>query len=359
MCGKGIDAHLCQFQIQGIVDVSYLPSNIPTVTDTPFALGPAVQHRFDFGNANQVCLFLQGGECLTYNTTDFSSCALRCWAKTYDPPTPFALGWTYPKEQGLPQGRTFTLAGTGAYGFADGPGATAKFARPEAVAVDMSRNVYVADTGNHCIRMVAPGGSVTTFAGLCTVAGYRDGPPVDARFSSPSGITLYHNASDNNRLTIYVSDTGNHRIRRLRREPTWSGDWEVITWAGGRTVQVGIDIPPAGLVDGWRTQAAFNYPRGLAVDDNNDLYVADTYNHVIRHIDSIGNVTVFAGTVTSMWNGSTGEEGADPGCLYPCLKGVPGFADGGRLQSSQFNFPQDISIGQNGTVRSRVRPCNL
>ncbi len=79
---------------------------------------------------------------------------------------------------------------------------------------------YVCDTGNHCIRRIFPNGTVTTFAGTCGVAGLRDGPLTVALFSAPSGITLYHNVSDGNRLTLFVADTGNHRIRRIRPEPT-------------------------------------------------------------------------------------------------------------------------------------------
>jgi DNA-binding beta-propeller fold protein YncE len=352
ICGTGIDARPCNMQLQGIL-WAQLPSNIPTVTDTPFALGPNITHRNDFGNADKVCLFVQGGACLQHNTTDFSSCAVRCWGKTYDPPEPYEFGWTYPKDEGLPQGKVFTLAGSGGQGFADGVGVAAKFDRPEAVAVDMARNVYVADTGNHCIRRIAPDGTVTTFAGLCTVPGFRDGPPDAARFRSPSGITLYHNASDHNRLTIYVSDTGNHRIRRIRREPGWDGNWEVVTWAGGRSVQIDSKISPAGLQNGMRTEAAFNYPRGLAVDDTNALYVADTFNHLIRYIDPVGNVSILAGVYVSMWNASRGREGADPGCIFPCWEGVPGFDDGPR-QFARFNFPQDVSIGENHTVRAVV-----
>ena len=106
-------------QLQG-VQWSRLPPNIPTVNDVPFALGPDVLHRYDFGNADQVCLHVMGDYCIRHDTTNFDGCALRCWGKTYDPPTPFEHGWTYPKQQGLPQGRVFTFAGDGTAGYQDG-----------------------------------------------------------------------------------------------------------------------------------------------------------------------------------------------------------------------------------------------
>ena len=121
--------------------------------------------RYDYGNASQICLWLQGGECINYRTNDFSNCALRCWGASYAPPTRFPKGWTYPKSQGLPQGKVFTFAGAlGEPGFRDGPAGTALFHSPQGVAVDYYRNVYVADTGNHVIRMVS-----------CAWAGCRGG----------------------------------------------------------------------------------------------------------------------------------------------------------------------------------------
>lgn len=349
VCGSGIDSRVCNYQLQGIL-WEQLPSNIPTVTDTPFAVGANVTHRNDFGNAENVCLFTQGADCIRHNTTDFSSCALRCWGKTYSPPQPFSLGWTYPKDQGLPQGRVFTLAGAGPAGYADGPGSTALFNNPQALAVDINRNVYVADTNNHCIRKVTPLGVVSTFAGVCTVAGLQDGPLNVALFSSPSGITLFHNSSDQERMTIYVSDTGNHRIRRIRQEPDRNGSWEVVTWAGGRSTQLVTPLSPAGLQHGMRTEAAFNSPRGLVVDESNNIYVADTLNHLIRFIDPFGNVSVLAGTVVNKSVATPGQPPADAGCVFPCLEGVPGFEDGPRL-SAKFSFPQAVALGENRTVR--------
>jgi hypothetical protein len=264
---------------------------------------------------------------------------------------PFARGWTYPKDVGQPQGRVQTLAGDGVRGFRDGDGPVARFNDPQGLAVDIDRNVYVADAGNHCIRRILRNGTATTFAGLCTVEGYRDGGVGDARFATPTGIALYHNASDFNRLTVYVSDTGNQRIRRIRRFPTNTSDWVVDTWAGGRTTQADPSVGPRGLQDGFRTEAGFNQPRGITVDDANNIFVADSWNHVIRWVDPIGNVRVIAGSVR-LKNASTavGREPPDPGCPYPCLEGVQGYNDGPRNES-QFSFPQDVSISLNGTVR--------
>src|SRR3954467_3060832 len=65
-----------------------------------------------------------------------------------------------------PAGVVSTLAGSGAFGAADGAGGTASFRSPRGVAVDAAGNVFVADTQNHTIRQVTPGGVVSTVAGL-------------------------------------------------------------------------------------------------------------------------------------------------------------------------------------------------
>jgi hypothetical protein len=121
-----------------------------------------------------------------------------------------------------PQGFVYTLAGGGTYGYQDGNQENAKFRGPQDLAVSASRDVYVADTGNHCIRKVSPTGTVTTIAGSCGNDGYHDGIGTSALFSSPSGITAYYDwhsvsssAATYGQLVLFVADTNNHRIRRV------------------------------------------------------------------------------------------------------------------------------------------------
>src|SRR3989338_4264457 len=99
-----------------------------------------------------------------------------------------------------------TIAGDGLPGRVDAVGRAARFHWHWGVAVDGAGHVYVADSGNSCVRKIAPDGAVTTIAGDGT-AGPRDGAGRLARFGSPRGIAT--DAAGN----LYVADTDNDRIR--------------------------------------------------------------------------------------------------------------------------------------------------
>jgi len=202
-----------------------------------------------------------------------------------------------------PAGVVTTLAGSGVRGFADGTGDTAKFNSPYGIEVNSEGTIYVSDTGNNRIRKITPAGVVTTLAGS-GVSGFADGPGTDARFDLPRGITV------DSMGTIYVSDEGNNRIRK-------------ITPAGVVTTLAGSGV--AGFADGTGDTAKFDNARGIAVNSEGSIYVSDTGNNRIREITPTGVVTTFAGS------------------------GVAGFADGTGTDA-QFNYPAGIAINSEGTI---------
>jgi sugar lactone lactonase YvrE len=105
-----------------------------------------------------------------------------------------------------------TIAGTGQMGYTgDGGLATeARLDSPEHVAVDAEGNIYIEDTGNHCVRKVGADGIITTIVGVCeTGFGGDGGPATEARLSEPSGMLL---APDR---VLYIADSANHRVRRV------------------------------------------------------------------------------------------------------------------------------------------------
>ena len=191
---------------------------------------------------------------------------------------------------------------------------------------------------------------MSTFAGIPGVAGAANGPKATATFSAPTGITLYYDELDSRALVIFVADTGNHVIRVIRQTYGNSSVWMVDTWAGGGPApQDGIG--PSGLRDGFRNQSLFTSPHGIDVDDNGYVFVADSGNNVIRMIDPNGNVTTLAGTVVPMKaSTATNRLPENGGCPDPCVAGVAGYEDGPR-DVAKFNYPYDVSLGPNQTVR--------
>jgi hypothetical protein len=108
-----------------------------------------------------------------------------------------------------PAGVVSTLAGVaGSAGSADGTGSAARFHTPQGLAADTSGYIYVADSDNNTIRKITPTGVVTTLAGLAGYGGSADGTGNAALFNSPYGVAV-NSAGD-----LYVSDQGNHTIRR-------------------------------------------------------------------------------------------------------------------------------------------------
>jgi ABC-type branched-subunit amino acid transport system substrate-binding protein len=208
-----------------------------------------------------------------------------------------------------PDGFVSTLAGTGNPGYADGPIATAQFSGPTGLAVDAARNVYVADLGNHCVRLIRHDGTVTTLAGTGE-PGYRDGPTGEAQFDGPTDVAV------NSMGVLYVADSGNDRIRAI------SPDGMVTTLAGsGRR----------GFKDGPPEQAEFNAPWKLALAADGTLYVVDGVavfargNHAVRCVAPDGTVSTLAGT------------------------GLPGLADGPAMEAG-FYWPEDLDVDTSGNV---------
>jgi len=194
-----------------------------------------------------------------------------------------------------PAGVVTILAGaypTATMGFVDGTGTAARFKGLTSIAIGPDGNLYVTDQMNHAIRKVTPAGVVTTLAGNGT-AGYADGTGTAARFWNPSGIAV--DAAG----TVYVSDSGNHAIRKVTPEG-------VVTTLAGASPTV-----TAGFADGTGTAARFNTPWGIAVNAAGNLYVADSSNHAIRKITPQGVVTTVAGSYPTKASGFVDGTGTD------------------------------------------------
>ena len=188
-------------------------------------------------------------------------------------------------------------------GSADGASSVAQFNIPQGIAFDAAGNLYVADSANHRIRVVSPSGIVSTLAG--STPGNVDGTTANAKFNYPGGVAV--DSSGN----VFVADSDNHSIRK-------------ITPGGAVSTFAGSTSGVAGATNGTGTAARFNYPEDIAIDSVGNIYVADTYNHTIRKINSAGVVTSLAGQYS-------------------------GFNDGTGTAAS-FSYPQQLSVDLAGNV---------
>jgi len=189
-----------------------------------------------------------------------------------------------------PAGAVSTLAGSaGLPGSGDGTGAAARFSNVNGMAFDASNNLYVADWGNQTIRRITPAGVVTTLAGRPGSAGSADGAGAAARFNLPTGVAV--DAAGN----VFVSDQGNHTIRR-------------ITPAGVVTTVAGQAGSP-GSADGPAATARLTSPAWLTISPGGDLFVTSGTGETIRKLTPAGEVSTAVGVAGQS---SAVVLGADP-----------------------------------------------
>ena len=220
-----------------------------------------------------------------------------------------ATGWTIE-----------TVAGGANFGGDGGAATAAQLYLPSDVALDGSGNLYIADRVNNRIRKVDSTGNISTVAGTGTVGFSGDGGAATAaRLDWPSGVAL--DGSGN----LYIADGGNSRIRKV------DSTGNITTVAGTGTVGFSGD-------GGAATSAQLRNPYDVALDGSGNLYIADTWNHRIRKVDSSGNISTVAGTGTDGFSG-----------------------DGAAATAAQLNQPTGVAVDGSGnlyiadTVNHRIR----
>ncbi len=194
-------------------------------------------------------------------------------------------------------GMITTVAGGGTGGLGDGGAATnAELNGPYGVAVDATGNLFIADTGNNVIREVGSDGMITTVAGNGYVnpitgwGGYSGdgGPATNAELNEPTGVAVDGTGN------LFIVDSENNVIREVGTDgiiSTVGGNgWKGYSGDGGAA-----------------TNAELAYPYGVAVDATDNFFIADTYNNVIREVGTNGIITTVAGSWT---NGYAGDGGA-------------------------------------------------
>jgi sugar lactone lactonase YvrE len=237
---------------------------------------------------------------------------------------------------------TTTLAGNhSAVGLKDGTNAGATFFWPQGVAVDSGGTIYVTDTGNNAIRKVTPIGTnwvVTTIAGTGGGVG-RDGTNARSSFNQPNAIAI--DASTN----LYIADSGNSTIRKITPVGT---NWVTTTVAGlaGNT----------GFADGTNSSARFNYPNGIAVDSQGNLFVAEFWNHTFRQISPVGTNWVVS-TIAGLPGVNGARDGTNGDARFSSPMGVT--VDGaGNLYVSDYSSIRRITHEGTNWIVTSLRSTN-
>ena len=219
-------------------------------------------------------------------------------------------------------GNITRIAGNGQSGYAgDGGAATAaQLEYPDGIAIDAAGNIYVADMTAQAVRIIAPNGSISTYAGQGT-AGYTGdgGSAILAQINAPMGLAL-DAAGD-----LYIADSGNHAVRKVSKN-------------GSISTAAGIGSPGYSGDGGAATAAALDQPEGVAVEPSGVFYIADTFNNRVRVVASGGIIQTVAGTGISSYSG-----------------------DGGAATSAALFLPTDVASASGGNLyiadygNSRIR----
>jgi sugar lactone lactonase YvrE len=279
------------------------------------------------------------------------------------------LSWTRANISGQGAGQ----AQDGKAGFVDsgdgGSTLAAQLDYPSSVALDASRNLYIADYSNNVVRRVnAQTGVIATVTGNGrTGYGGDGGSATSAELNSPAGVLL--DPAGN----LFIADTWNNCVRRVDAQTTVittvaGNGFAGLTGDGALAASAGLSVPSSVVVDasddliiadfadncvrevnaqsgiitliagngvaGYSgdgasaTSAQLNTPSGVFLDQRGNLYIADSSNNVIRRMDAQTNfITTFAGTGTAGYAG-----------------------DGGPATRAQLNFPSDVAVDTAGDI---------
>ncbi len=205
-----------------------------------------------------------------------------------------------------------TIAGNSVQGGYSGDGGFATNANlylPFAESADKLGNIYIADTYNSAIRKVDTEGIITTIAGNGSSGFSGDGGyATNSQLSYPFGLAVDPLGD------IYIADSDNMRIRKIDTNGV------ITTVAGNGNSGYSGD-------GGWATNAALQYPYGVAVDSVGNLFIADSYNSVVREVGTNGIITTLAGNHTAGYSG-----------------------DGGAATNASLNFPHALAVDSTGNV---------
>ena len=198
-----------------------------------------------------------------------------------------------------------TVAGRGIRGHSGdhGPAIDARLSAPHGIVLDIKGNLYISDTENHSVRMIDKKGNLHPVIGkspkVSTAQMPKDHKHSQMYMPKEDEAMLVappHHISISPQGDLYIAESENNRIVMV---DTYTGKLTVI--AGG------VDASGYAGDGGPATHAALMSPHSMAVDVDNNVYIADTYNHRIRRVNGkTGIITTIAGTGTLGYSGDGG-----------------------------------------------------
>jgi hypothetical protein len=216
-----------------------------------------------------------------------------------------------------------TVAGNGKGGYlGDGGAATnAELTQPADVAVDATGNLFIADCHNNVIRKVGTNGIITTVAGNGKGGYLGDGgAATNAEFDNPNGVAV--DTSGN----LFIADWGNSVIRKV-------GTNGIINTVAGNGYCAGPICGGYSGDGGAATNAELFWPSGVAVEDTGSLFIADSYNNVIRKVGTNGIINTVAGNGDGAGTGYGGYSG-----------------DGGAATNAELFYPSGVAVDTTGNL---------
>ena len=232
-----------------------------------------------------------------------------------------------------------TIAGNGLYGDTTGavPATSAKLGDLDGVAVDTTGNVYFTDQGHNVIKKINTTGILTTFAGNGSGTHSGDGGQATAAgLGGPDAIAIDSHGN------IYITDNA-LCIRKINT-------------SGIITTVAGLPFTPGYSGDGGpATAAKFNFITGIAIDNSDNIYIADYYNHAIRKVSG-GIVTTFAGTPLVSGHSGDGNIATAAKITYPLA--VATDAAGNVFIEDGVNYIYIRKVNTSGII-STIAGCGL
>lgn len=209
---------------------------------------------------------------------------------------------------------TIAGCGPGEYTGDGGPATAAELNYPFGMCLDASGNMYIADWGNSCVRLVNTSGIISTYAGSAGGAGYGGdgGPATAARLFAPAGVALDRAGN------LYIADYQNNRVRMVNTAgiiSTFAGNGYGAPYNGGYSGDGG----PA-------TSAELSTVVGVTSDGSGNVYISELGER-IRKVNSSGVISTIAG------NGAAGFSG-----------------DGGLAVLAELNGPGGVALDASGNI---------